>query len=273
MKLYCQNIPWYVSIHQNQQELPWLLILHGFMGSGEVFQPLIGPLSKFCNPVTIDLLGHGRSGGSTDPARYQAERQIEDLDSILDRLQLRPLILHGYSMGGRLALQYAIRCPERFDLLILESTHAGISDPETREERRALDEKRAHAIQKNFDEFLAAWQRMPLFFETHPPSKHPTLYEKVMRNQNPDFLAASLRGFGSGIMPSVFKKLKNLKKPVCLLAGKEDQKYRSKMDSLHQKLPDSELNILSGAGHRVHMDQPEKFIHQIKMFTTKKIEP
>lgn len=247
--------------------------MHGFMGSGKVFQPLIGPLSEFCNPVTVDLPGHGQSGGSEDPGLYRTERQVRDLHSVLERLQLRPLILHGYSMGGRLALQYAVHYTDWIDALILESTNPGLTDNDSRDERQKLDEERARAIQNNFDEFLSGWQRLPLFFETHSPTEHQTIYESVMQNQKPEFLAASLRGFGTGSMPPVHDELKNFKKPVCLLAGEKDQKYTSILQQTQRQLRNSELHIIPGAGHRVHLDRPENFIHQIKSFTKKEIRP
>lgn len=241
------------------------------MGSGEVFHPLIGPLSEFCNPVTVDLLGHGRSGGGNKPEQYHAEKQVRHLYSILRRLQLHPLILHGYSMGGRLALQFALQYPGYYELLVLESTHAGLSDSEDRSKRQKMDEERARALQDNFDEFLTSWQRMPLFLGTQSPIGHLSNYETIMQNQNPEYLSASLRGFGAGTMPPVFGELNKITKPVRLLAGEKDQKYCTKMKRMLRQFPDAELQIIAGAGHRVHLDQAENFVNQIKTFTNKKL--
>lgn len=258
MKLYCRDAVYYMKVLQRDPVKPNLLLMHGFMGSSEGFAPLTERLKSIFNPCTIDLAGHGRSKMPDDPERFTAESQITDLQSILDRIQLNNLWLYGYSMGGRLAQNLFLASSERFDGLILESTHCGISDNKKKQHRRAIDEERATAIESDFDSFIDNWMKLPLF---ESPEGAPEFdYESIMKQQNPASMAASLRGFGAGSSPYLCDKLEEYDIPIALIAGESDEKYVDKMREMHHLFPDSDLLVANGAGHRVHADQPELII-------------
>lgn len=266
MKLISNGLEYYAQIAQNKPNLPYVLMLHGFLGSGRVFQPLISGLTDFSNPVTLDLAGHGRSTGTDRPARYKTEKQLSDLKSIILRFQFSPLILYGYSMGGRLALQFAIQYPQFVSGLILESSTFGISGDSERRNRAVTDQKRAEAIEQNFSDFLNQWQKLSLFGNESGTGDHKTLYQKVMRTQEPAYLAACLRGFGSGVMPPVFDKLGTLNMPALLITGEMDEKFVSIHEQIAGELPDAKSRVISKAAHRVHQDQPELLLKEIEQF-------
>lgn len=263
MKFYSNKATYHAMIHQNRRDLPNLIFFHGFMGSGKVFEPLIQLLLNSCNPITIDLIGHGETKTKPNPDRFTAELQVKDVLSILDRFQLKNLFVYGYSMGGRLAQHLYISDPSRFSGLILESTNCGITDDDERRDRKNVDEERAKDIETDFSAFVDRWIKLPLF--KSPDGVADFDYESIIRSQNPQLMAASLRGFGSGVMPPVCDQLRNIQAPLGLLAGKADQKYVDMMREMAQLCSASELQIIDGAGHRVHVDQPEqtaKFITQ-----------
>lgn len=274
MILYCNHIAWHFEIHQKNPDLPWLMLLHGFMGSGEVFTPLLKRLKLFCNPVIVDLPGHGESGGGPNSEKYRTEKLTESLHILLGRLDLAPLFLHGYSMGGRLALQYAIIHQRRLKGLILESSTPGIDQEVLRAERRELDEDRARQILTNYPAFLEQWHRLPLF-QSGPRTpdealttrnRHRELYERVMREQSPRTVAAVLRGFGTGSMPSLVHRLQDLYLPVCLLSGEADKKFCTVHTGMDRMLPDSRLRIIPRSGHRVHLDRPAHWATELETF-------
>jgi len=264
MKLITNGATYYLKILQHHSALPWVLMFHGFMGSSKAMEPLAGRLTQNCNPVVIDLLGHGHTTAVADAERFRTNQQISDLHSILDRLQFQNLFLYGYSMGGRLAQHLFMSASSRFSGLILESTHCGITNRADREKRKALDEQRASEIEADIDAFLDRWINLPLF--QSPGSKPDTGYESILQDQKPELMAASLRGFGAGEMPPICGQLSQIKKPVGLIAGESDQKYVDKMSEMAQLCTDSELKIVNGAGHRVHADRPEQTAQFITQF-------
>lgn len=259
-------------IHRQQSGLPLLLLLHGFMGDQRVFDHLLDGLADFCNPVTIDLLGHGQSSKSDDPGDYREEQQVADIRTFIRRLSTDMDVddgrfLHGYSMGGRLALKIALADPALVGGLILESTNCGIPDERQRSRRRQTDEQRARDITTDLDRFLTHWQQLPLFAspETNNKEQLHRKYRAIQRGQSPEALAASLRGFGTGSMRPCCDELPSLNRPVLLMAGTHDEKYRQINRRLEQRLPAARFSTLK-AGHRVHLDNPDKFITEIKSF-------
>jgi len=264
MKFFANGEIYHLQIHQNSKDLPAMLFLHGFMGSGKAFSPLIEKISPSVNPVTVDLLGHGESSRPVKPGRYETARQVSDLVSIIRRLQYRNLLLYGYSMGGRLAQHLYLKAPVLFSGLILESTNCGIPDNENRKERAILDEKRALEIESDFTAFLHRWRKLPLF-DSDSESK-ATEYDAIMQNQDPAAMAASLRGFGTGRMPGVCSRLNGINKPAGLIAGERDEKYVDKMREMHNLIPGSLFTVAGNAGHRVHTDRPETIAKFLKKY-------
>lgn len=262
MKLFADSIWYHCHIHQSKPGLPWLLLMHGFMGSSRIFEPLLNRLFSFCNPITIDLAGHGHTESPPDMVLFSAERQASQIASISRRLQVKNLHLYGYSMGGRLAVQVIARFPELYQSTVIESAHCGIQSSTKQQERQSLDEQRAQNLKADFPAFLKQWQAMPLF--RHTPQKMKKHYSEIMATQNPALMAASLRGFGSGVMPSVCQQLSKSMIPIQLIAGKYDTNYLNRMDEIAKSNQRFSLDVIEDAGHRVHADQPELWAEVIR---------
>lgn len=261
------NLSYACQTHQRDEHLPWLLMLHGFMGNHRVFDHLTDELCKFCNPITIDLLGHGQTSKPTDPARYDENRQISDILQLVDILDIHPLLFFGYSMGGRLALKTAINAPHIFDGLILESANCGIPDTAEREQRQTLDARWATEIEDDFRDFLSGWKKLDLFQSPVPTDQSLNQkYQDIQSEQSPKALAASLRGFGTGSMTPVCNKLKQLDLPILLLAGSADEKYQQINRYLSEQLPNATFSSVK-AGHRTHLDNPTAFVRCIRNYT------
>lgn len=262
MQFYSDSFYYHVKLHQSGRALPYLLMLHGFMGSGHVFDHLLDELKSFCNPITVDLAGHGKTQSPADPKFYTSEKQVRQVISIVKRLAFSPLYLYGYSMGGRLAFQLLAKHAEFFSGVIIESSHCGIESEIERLARKELDEKRARQIKSDFENFLEEWNNMPLF--QHTPPKLRSVYKDIMMQQNPENMASSLREFGSGVMPAVCNQIKNIDVPLTLISGELDKKYAAIMANLKDEFHSTNLNLIKKAGHRVHTDQPNELINILK---------
>jgi len=91
---------------------PAILLLHGFTGSSITWASYTDVWREYTT-VAVDLLGHGHSDCPSDPDRYRMEHCVEDLLTLLDRLDVQRTAVLGYSMGGRVALHLTLRAPER----------------------------------------------------------------------------------------------------------------------------------------------------------------
>lgn len=238
-----------------------LVLLHGFTGSSENWRSHIATFGQRYKLVMIDLLGHGGSDSPEQPLRYRMEYCLDDLAEVFDQLQLKRANLLGYSMGGRMALSFAIAHPERVNQLILESASPGLADPVEREARAANDEVLAIRIEREgLEAFVNYWERSPLFAsQAHlaEPAR-AGLRAQRLRN-NPKGLANSLRGLGTGAQPSLWGRLTELRIPMLLIAGALDQKFAATARAMADSIPTATIVIVPEAGHTVHLEQPAEF--------------
>lgn len=265
-ELNINGVRYAMRVHREDPSLPCLLMLHGFMGDSRGFSHLAEGLSKTCNPISVDLLGHGKTENIYDPDRYREHSQVEDILSIVKYFSESPVFLYGYSMGGRLALKTAQAEQGLFKGLILESTTFGIIDDKARKERQETDKLRAKAIREDFTGFLKEWEELSLFQPPDKSDKELTeRYKQIHSEQDPGALVASLRGFGTGFMTPVTEQNKKYNGPVLLLAGSNDQKYIDINKKLKQFFGQAETRTLA-AGHRVHVDNPVNLTREINLF-------
>lgn len=266
MVLIADTIHYSCHIHANDPGKPWLLMLHGFMGSKRSFSHLTESLQSFCNPVTLDLAGHGKTLAAADPSLYSAGRQTRQVLSVIDRLAPDPLYLYGYSMGGRLAFHLLAANSALFHGALIESAHCGMLSEEDRSIRRETDILRAAAIRENYPAFVESWVKMPMFGGS--ASSAAFSQRELMLNQRPECMAASLLGFGAGTMPPVCGRLAELRLPIRLLAGEQDKPYAERMDSIRRLNPRFILEVIKGASHRIHHDDAEAVVHAIRRLIT-----
>lgn len=99
-----------------------LVLLHGGVGAGEMFEPLLPALAAGRRAIVVHLQGHGRTTDIDRPLRF--ELMADDIDALMDHLGLERADVMGYSLGGGVALQVAIRHPARVRRLVLVSTCA-----------------------------------------------------------------------------------------------------------------------------------------------------
>jgi 2-succinyl-6-hydroxy-2,4-cyclohexadiene-1-carboxylate synthase len=250
----------------NSNTLTPLILLHGFSGSGAVFKSLqeaVYPRRSFA----LDLIGHGKTDSPSDEKRYSVENQLKDLHQIIKSLNIAMCNLLGYSMGGRLAIRFALQNPRLIKHLVLESTNSGIEDTSELEERILRDAKLANEIRADFPTFLQKWNRLPLFNspDDAPETTHK-LFGDIQKNQNPEGLANSLTGFGAGSMQPVANKLHEISADVLVITGSADYKYTEMWKSLINNFQKGTHKSIRNAGHRVHLDRPDAYIQTILQF-------
>ncbi|MDY6789276.1 MAG: alpha/beta hydrolase [Candidatus Nanohaloarchaea archaeon] len=130
-----------------------LVFLHGWLDLMDSWKPVIDCL-ELENPVLLyDQRCHGRS----ECSEFTFEGLAEDLESLLDHLGIENAVLIGHSMGGMVALQFAVQNPERVSKLFLAASCASTPEPEGKSPKYFLEnlgsmdrERWAEEIMENY---------------------------------------------------------------------------------------------------------------------------
>lgn len=242
-----------------------LVLLHGFTGGAAQWRAHAPAFRPAFRTVAVDLPGHG---ASPCPDRYGIERCADDLAALLDRLGIDRAHWLGYSMGGRVALAFALRHPERVGRLILESASPGIEEAAERAARLDADEALARRIERDGTErFLDEWLAQPMFASLARLTPDERAADSRWRLDNdPAGLAAALRALGAGAQPSFWGRLGEVRAPTLLLVGGEDRKFLSIAQAMAARMPAARVAVLSGAGHNAHLESPAAFRRAVLEF-------
>ena len=98
-----------------------LILLHGGLGSGEMFGPVMPQLAERHQVVAPDLQGHGRTPDIDRPIDIRL--MADDIAALIDHLGLDKPDVVGYSLGGGVAVQVAVRHPDRVRRLVAVSAN------------------------------------------------------------------------------------------------------------------------------------------------------
>jgi pimeloyl-ACP methyl ester carboxylesterase len=110
----------YYETHGRAGQRP-LVLLHGGLGSGELFAPNLPALAVRFRVILPDLQGHGRTADIDRP--LDVRLMADDIAALIDQLGLdRPDVV-GYSLGGGVAFQLGVRHPDHVGKLVVISAH------------------------------------------------------------------------------------------------------------------------------------------------------
>lgn len=230
---------------------PRIVGLHGFGGAGRSWDAVRAELARQGGDpdrlITPDLRGHGTA----------ADRRPVDIDHVLDDVSAvvrdagadGPVTLAGYSMGGRIAAQLALRDPGPLAQLVLISSTFGLDDPRERAARRDADDRLARELEADgLERFAARWGALPLW-DGDPPAARAAQRAELAAG-DAEGLAAALRGLGPGAVPAVGDRLATLAVPLRVIVGGRDSRYRAIGARLVDLAPQSAGEVVvADAGH------------------------
>jgi 2-succinyl-6-hydroxy-2,4-cyclohexadiene-1-carboxylate synthase len=229
---------------------PTVVFLHGFTHTGRSWQPVITALGESYTSVADDIRGHG---DASERVPVSSEAVIDD---VLAAAGPERFTLVGYSMGGRIALHVALLAGDRVQRLVLIGASPGIADERERSARRQADEDLADEIERSsIDEFARRWAQTPVLAGL-PAASLDAAHADRLRS-TPAGLARALRGLGTGALPSLWGRLGELAMPVVLAVGERDSKFRGIAADMAGLMPKSQVVIVPGSGHAVHLQAPE----------------
>ena len=157
-----------------------MILLHGGLGSGEMFGPILPALSEQHQVIAVDLQGHGRTADIDRPIDIRL--MADDIAALIDHLGVDQPDLVGYSLGGGVALQTAVKYPAKVGRLVTASANIrpDVIYPEIRAQQGQVNAAAA--------EFMKDTPMYELYQRVAPhPEDFPRLLDKMGESMAKDF--------------------------------------------------------------------------------------
>jgi pimeloyl-ACP methyl ester carboxylesterase len=146
-----------------------MILLHGGLGSGEMFGPILPTLAAEHRVIVVDLQGHGRTADIDRP--LDLKLLADDIAALIDHLGLERPDLVGYSLGGGVAFWTAVKHPEKVGRLVMASANV----------RRDAIPAEMLAQQAQVNAAAAEFMRdTPMFELYHRVAPHPEDFPKLL---------------------------------------------------------------------------------------------
>jgi pimeloyl-ACP methyl ester carboxylesterase len=165
-----------------------MILLHGGLGSGEMFGPILATLAEDHQVIVPDLQGHGRTADIDRP--IDTRLMADDISALIDHLGLEKPDLVGYSLGGGVAFFTAVKYPDKVGRLVMAS--ANLRRDAIPPEMLAQQEQVSAAAV----EFMKDTPMYQLYQRVAPrPEDFGTLLDKIGESMSKDFdFSEELRG-------------------------------------------------------------------------------
>ena len=230
-----------------------IVLIHGLFGSYENLGVIARALVGQWQVINLDMRNHGRSDWH-DSMSYAL--MAEDVKETLDHLGLEPVVLLGHSMGGKIAMEFALRYPERVSKLILADISPVQNRPRHLEILSALDgidldslQSRQHADQQLALAITETGVRQFLLKSLYKDGDQFRwrFNVKALIANYPQLLEAPpSKGPYTG--------------PTLFIKGAESDYLLPEHQSLIQQLfPHSKAKVIMGTGHWLHAEKPVAF--------------
>ena len=244
--------------YQLSGEGPAIILLHGFTGSHQDWALQIPVLSKKYQVVAMDHRGQGKSEAPSSPDDYSVSIFAQDVCGLLQHLGISKACVGGHSMGGFMALEFALEHPEMVAALVLVDTSSGQweRDPEYEKVRAKLKELAQTEGMEAAFEYNAAHNAMMLErFEQHPELR------EISRKK---MLQTSVNGYvhaGDAIWnwKPVTHRLSEIKAPTLIVVGEEDVPFIKASQTMKESIANAEMVIIPEATHSPHEEAADAF--------------
>jgi proline iminopeptidase len=259
------------------RERPIGFAIHGGPGSDHTgFKPGYGALTEAMQLVYFDHRGQGRSGRG-DPARWNLDENVEDMEALRRHLGCGPIISIGTSYGGMVAMAHAARYPASVSrlVLIVTAAHGGFI-PRAQQilAERGTPEQQALCAKVWSGGFtdeaeLKHYYRVmgPLYSRHFDTEAAEAGIARAIHS--PEALNRAFRPDGFLRRFDLRPELPRITAPVLILAGRHDWICAPEFsEEIHTLLPGSRLVIVEESSHSMRVDVPERLFGEIIDFAT-----
>ncbi|HQY91127.1 alpha/beta hydrolase [Caldilinea sp.] len=217
---------------------PPVVLVHGAGGNHLVWPPQVRHLAETA-VYALDLPGHGES---PQPVCATIDAYSEIIHDFVDGLELPWFVLAGHSMGGAIALDFALAYAHRLAGIIVVGAGGRIK----------VSPAFLDGILHDFHDTTA--QIVEYSYHSSTGANEKEHYLRALRENDPQTL------YGDFIAVEAFDvrdRLEMLRTPTLILCGRHDRMTPPALSkTLHERIPGSQLHFIEEAGHNAPLEQP-----------------
>jgi len=248
-----------IFINDTGKGLP-LVLVHGFLGSSDMWKPQINYFNKNYRVLAPALPGFGKSSKvkSCNTIECMARTIIDSLKS----KKIEEFNLLGHSMGGMVAQEMVKLSGKKILKLICYGTGPTGNIPGRFE---TIDESREKLKINGLEN--TAYRIAKTWFIEEDKAKYFYLCEQAGKQTS---IEAADNGLVAMKNWSGISNLKKIKNKTLIIWGDQDKAYNySQVETLNNNIPKSDLKIIKDCSHNVHLEKPEEFNKTITKFLIK----
>ena len=227
-----------------------VILIHGGFGDRRMWDAQFEPLSQAFRVIRYDHRGFGKSSAPEQP--YSP---VADLVALMEHLQLKRANLVGNSMGGTLAIDFALLQPDRTGAVVVVASTAG-GYPVQEEDVKTIDQVMRTARERGTAAAVPLWLQHPM---VGVASRHATagpLLRTMAEDNQKMFLAEHWPQ--EPMTPPAYERLAGLNANVLFVVGDQDvASVRNGAEASAARIKKSKVVTIKDADHLPQMEQPE----------------
>ncbi len=242
-----------------------LVMIHAGVADSRQWNNEFTDFAQSYQVIRYDMRGYGKS----EPVDGEFSH-LSDLVSLLDALEIRgPLVMMGCSMGGGLAMDFALTYPSRAKALIMVDAGPSGLELDVATPSKFADAERAFEA-GNLD--LVAEIETQIWFDgmDRTPDQVNQAMRKLLCEMDRIVLSHEVKQLGKRLpntQTAAFGRLADLDIPVLVIVGAHDTPYMlAAAEYMTEKIQSARKVIIEDAAHLPNMDQPQEFQRIVKDF-------
>jgi pimeloyl-ACP methyl ester carboxylesterase len=233
---------------------PAVVLIHGGQLDSRMWDDQFPILAKQFTAIRYDVRGYG---GSFRPDQLYSD--ADDLAGLLDYLKVREAHIVGLSLGGRIAVDFALAHPNRVKSLTLAGPGlSGYEAPNAEEADVRMWNLVKAARDDGPEKVTELWLKDPYMAPAMEQARLVGRLRKLSRENAHCWLGNPILQRSPN--PLAAKRLDEIKVPVLLVLGNRDvPQIKACIETLEKGIRGSKKVVIEGAGHMVNMEKPEDF--------------
>lgn len=240
---------------------PTILLIHGNGATAELWGDTVAALAIDHRVITYDRRGFGRS---VHPPITDFRRHVDDAAALLEQLKAGPATVVGWSGGGIVAIDLAVRRPDLVASLVLEEPPLHVKKHMSFRMARTMLTvqllRRVKGPEAGAEEFLRWASR---YTSGGTAFDHfPARWKEIVRRNGVATMAELDAGTGEYLTRKQLASIHCL--VTCLVGSLSDPVFRAATLRITEVLRHAETVLIVGAGHALHLDRPEEFVAAVR---------